>query len=137
LTLSGKPSEIRRKTNHPRESLVKGKDIRVPHNGLVITAVAVEVESKHASTYLRLRLRLDLIVTVIPSMPHTNRMEPYTPRALTGGRKRNLTLSVKEYTKVSASSSVVGENLSFLVLGHWHYSICSKEQTFARRGRKL
>lgn len=32
-------------------------------------------------------------------------MDPYTPRPRTGGRKKNLTLSAKEYTKVFSSNS--------------------------------
>lgn len=33
-------------------------------------------------------------------------MEPYTPRTRTGGRKKNITLSAKEYTKVGSLKDI-------------------------------
>ncbi|KAH7912889.1 Spc98 family-domain-containing protein [Hygrophoropsis aurantiaca] len=37
-------------------------------------------------------------------------MDPYTPRARTGGRKKNLTLSAKEYTKITGTIASVRRN---------------------------
>ncbi|KAJ6500592.1 gamma-tubulin complex, DGRIP84/SPC97 component [Mycena sanguinolenta] len=37
-------------------------------------------------------------------------MEPFTPRARTGGRKKNITLSAKEYTKITGTIASVRRN---------------------------
>jgi len=60
-------------------------------------------------------------------------MDPYTPRTRTGGRKKNLTLSAKEYTKARVIARLLANTFTDIyVIDHRYYRICEAEQTATR-----
>jgi hypothetical protein len=63
-------------------------------------------------------------------------MDPYTPRTRPGGRKKNLGLSAKEYTKVRVSLPVMYAYYDMQTIDHSdhrHYRFCAQKQTTERR----
>ena len=61
-------------------------------------------------------------------------MDPYTPRVRTGGKKKNLTLSTKEYNKVSAELLLVqGVPDKLPHKDHGYHRVCKAQPTICRR----